>query len=448
MKNKNKKLLLLILPFVFFIFFSFYDGVILCVDTNTYINLDISREPIYPLFLLLLKTIFGNDIYLTIAVLLQGLLMAYAVYSISSYLEKEFNLNLFMTLIIQFLFLFVSLLCRFAAKRGSMYSNSILSESIAYPLFIIFFRYLLEYLFTNSKKALCIASFISFVLISTRKQMYLSLFLLILVFIYHLIVNKIYRKFYEIIIICILVIFANKCLDLAYNIIAHGFSHTHTSSNRFLTTMVVYCSKEEDANYINDKNVREIFIEVNKTCKEKDLLMHRDINNWYERSKHFCDSYDLIQLRNMWPMIRQYISDNYSIYGNELEYEVDKYNSEIIKSILPNVIPDMLLTVFDNIRLGLMTTVSAVNEVFKIYTFMIVFLYVLLLIYTAIKTRLSKYTLIGCLSLISIIINVVMVSCLIFPQTRYTIYNMALFYVTGLLMIYSVFKNKFYVNNK
>ena len=43
----------------FYLFFAFYDGAVICVDSPTYINWESSREPLYPLFLALLRFLLG-----------------------------------------------------------------------------------------------------------------------------------------------------------------------------------------------------------------------------------------------------------------------------------------------------------------------------------------------------------------------------------------------------
>lgn len=35
----------------FYLFFAFYDGAVICVDSPGYISMRLSREPFYPLFL-------------------------------------------------------------------------------------------------------------------------------------------------------------------------------------------------------------------------------------------------------------------------------------------------------------------------------------------------------------------------------------------------------------
>jgi len=429
------------IPLTLFVFFTFFDGYVWCVDSPTYVNMTIDREPIYPLFLLFFRMIFKKEeVYLLVAVLFQGLLMAYAIYSFSKYITDKFKMNIFEGIFIECIFLTVSLLCRFAAKRGSMYSNSILSESLAYPLFVLFFRYLLQYLYDNDNKSLIIASALSFVLISTRKQMYLSLFLLIIVFVYQMITTRRSKDIYKILIICLLVIGSNKLLDYTYNYAIRGLKATHTSGDRFPATVVFYCSTTDNASSIQDAETRTIFMKVSNECDKKGLLKTNTNGGWYEYAMHFCDNYDLIQLHNMWPMEKDYVLSLHNVNDNEAEVIVDSYNKIIIRSLVPKVWPVILHTFACNFLLGLMTTVAAVKSVFKYYMYFICLSYLTLLITYLVKKKEDDTTKLSVIVFLSVVMNVGIVSMVIFPQTRYTIYNMGLFYTAGFLMLKGLVK--------
>ena len=183
MRNQKDKVysgILAILLFTFYLFFAFYDGAVICVDSPTYIEMSISREFLYPTLLAVFRTVFGEQYLLGIAVV-QSLLTAYVTWNVTMYFKRQFLLNNILTSLIAFIFVAVSLLNRFIAGRGSMYSNSILTEGITIPLFLLFFRYLYEYLVVEKKSSLVIASVITGIMIATRKQMYAALALLMLV---------------------------------------------------------------------------------------------------------------------------------------------------------------------------------------------------------------------------------------------------------------------------
>ena len=138
--------LMLAVSLLFYLFFACYDGAVICVDSPSYIRMDISREPLYCLFLAGLRAAFAafpaeafaEDAYLTAAAFLQSLLAAFAAWSLVNYLWKEMDLPESFALLLLGMPFAVSLLCRFAAQRGSMYSNSILTEGIAIPLYLLY----------------------------------------------------------------------------------------------------------------------------------------------------------------------------------------------------------------------------------------------------------------------------------------------------------------------
>lgn len=71
---------ILLFSLAFYLFFAFLDGPRLFPDGETYIAMNLHREPLYSLFLALMRTLFGSDRekYLMGAVVIQSLLTAVA----------------------------------------------------------------------------------------------------------------------------------------------------------------------------------------------------------------------------------------------------------------------------------------------------------------------------------------------------------------------------------
>lgn len=154
-KYNSFSIILLCISLLYYLFFAFWDGAVICVDSPSYIEMNIAREPFYPMFLAFFRFIFENagDFYLTAAAFAQSILGALAAWSLAAYIYREFRLPRTLAMLVLLVPLGVSFLCRFAAQRGSMYSNSILTEGIAISGFLLFFRYLIEYTFTQKKEA-------------------------------------------------------------------------------------------------------------------------------------------------------------------------------------------------------------------------------------------------------------------------------------------------------
>lgn len=240
--------IMLMSSLLFYLFFACFDGAVICVDSPGYLEMNLTREPLYPMFLMLCRFLFGSvsaDGYLFFAVLMQSILAAVAAWSLAAFLYREFHLSKAVSFLILLISPAVSLLCRFAARRGSMYSNSILTEGLTISCYLLFFRFLLAYVFKHTKRDLLICAALTFLMISTRKQMLFSLILLVF---------------------CISHI--QCCTTQEYPQTAEH----NGSDSRFLTTMAFYTAGRDDSRYIEDKEIQELFLKIYDICEENGYL--------------------------------------------------------------------------------------------------------------------------------------------------------------------------------
>lgn len=177
----------------FYLFFAFYDGVAIYPDSHTYIEMSFAREPFYPLLLAFFRH-FSPTNYLLHVVVLQNALMAFSGWILADYLRKNLNVHKLYSLVLYFLPIATSLLCRFAARRASMYTNSILTEGICTSLYLLFIYCILNYLWEYSKAHIILSWIIAFIMISSRKQMFMVLPILFSAIIYTHFNNKKFLK--------------------------------------------------------------------------------------------------------------------------------------------------------------------------------------------------------------------------------------------------------------
>lgn len=444
LNDQKWRLLLLLASILFYGFFTWYDGVVYCTDSPGYIGMDLAREPLYPLYLAFFRMIFGDgEFYLWAAVLGQGMLSAVAAWSLAGFLTKEFKRNRFDSVILLLIPLLVSLLCRFAAKRSSMYSNSILSEGVCIPLFLLFARYLLDYCFHKErKKSLLISAVLSVIVISARKQMMVTLMLLVLAILFTEMRKQTVKQ--TLIRICVYVaaiLLLVSGIDRGYNYILRGENVRHSSDDRFLLTVVFYESEKEDARQIEEGEVRQLFLDIYESCDEKGYLGHSAEGGWYNRVNHFTDHYDNIQIDTMWPMIRSYV--NSTMQGSEVdrEEEIDRIMEIMTRSLLPETKWGIVRVFMDNVLAGFVITVAKLQRILVIYAIIAYSIMVALWIVNGKKKGFgSKETILFLYTAASCSINVMVVSAVIFCQTRYMIYNMPLFYMCGYLLLRSVWE--------
>lgn len=270
---------MLIFSAVFYLFFAFLDGPYLSPDSETYIAMSLHREPLYSLFLALMRALFGPDRekYLMGAIIVQSLLTAAAAWSIPAFLYKKLSLPKPIACLLLAMPFAVSLLCRFGAGRRAMYSTSIESEALALPLFLLFFRFLAAYVMDKRSrlKNLCITALFCFLLISIRKQMYAALLILLIVIFAEMLSSKCWKKgLISLAVSALTVLLAVTGLDLSYNTVLRGEAVRHSGDSRFLLTMIFYTAERNYGEKIDDPEIRELFYTIYDTCDEAGYLKH------------------------------------------------------------------------------------------------------------------------------------------------------------------------------
>lgn len=443
----------------FYLFFAFYDGVAIYPDSHTYIEMSFAREPFYPLFLAFFR-FFHPENYLLHAVIFQSLLMAFCGWILAEYLRKKLHIHKVYSIILYLLPIATSLLCRFAAKRASMYTNSILTEGICTSLYLLFIYCILKYLWDCSKTHIALSWLIAFIMISSRKQMLMVLPILFLAIVYANYNNKkLWRGIIIAVISCFMIFPAFKLFDCTYNYFVRGTFQGHSSSNRFITTMVFYNAECSDADYIKEDDVKQLFLNIYDACDKKGYLGSHAAKGWFHEVNHFSDHYDHIQINTMWPMIQQHsietINSQYSHANLSLEelktlydLETDRLNTIMIRSVLPHQLPELIKSLINNFLSGLVITIAQFRQILVPYTIIMFLLYFILTGRLAFywyhnrnvsseKVDLAlKNAIFALITLLGIFFNILLVSTVIFCQTRYTIYNMPLFYMAGAILLY------------
>lgn len=446
MNKRIKEYIFASAPFVFYILFAFVQGYNTFLDSLSYIKMHEMREPLYPTFIAIIRALFsnGNDSYLFVVVLFQALLAGYTVFNLTKYFSKEFKLNYFFKTALMFVFFGVSILNGFIAKRGAMYSNSIMSEGIAYPMFLLCFRYTYEYLISFKNKPLITATILSLLLGSTRKQMFVAMILVIVSVVFVGLKTKSYKQaILKMVLVFVCVYGGSKVIDRVYINTVFKVNATHTSDNRFLDTMIFYNADREHGELIEDETIKQLYYDIWDTCYEKGYLKcNTNVNSWYERNNHFASCYDNIQLRTMWEKMKEYAGENANYSDIEKELEVDRYNNTIIKSLLPKVWKDILMTLIDSFFYGIVITITAERKMLIPVAAIIYIAFIVCLIKNLRMKGLSKVNTLCLFTLISIALNVGLVSTFIFCQTRYTIYCMPLFYISFFILLINLFSGE------
>ena len=530
-RERRLFLFLLFCSATFYLFFIFLDGPIWCRDSQGYVDISPRRPYLYPLFLSGVRRLTseqslrnGLPAYLLYAGVVQALVNAYAAFFTAKTVyriagggrrEKRANTMALFALLFQFA---VSLLNRFGAARGSMYAETVMSESLAMPIFSLLICHLVLALRSEFAPEaggrrgamrgmvlpLLFVAVDLFLLLGLRSQLVFCLPLVAFSFFVQDVLSKNRRRplrFGILLLLLLLVFVGNGRAECLYNEKIHGFFAEHTGKHEAVLCTLLYTCSEQDAEEItvlrdpvSEKDIsyekdssgkgegsdgtgisdvgqekvsllRALFV----ACKERGVRM-ADVPagaDWVETASHYADSYDIIGYDILIPTVETFVKehpedfhwDNQThrmIWEKEKKTDVntgaseekqdeqmrvelayDTVSGELVKLLLhQNPRPFLRLYAY-NIVKGLVCTNGRMMPALIPLCLFLYGLYFLFYLWIR-KKKEREIALFADVVFWAIAFNVGMVGAVIFPQPRYMIYSMGLFYTAGMLMVVNI----------
>lgn len=521
-------LFLLSCSVIFYLFFIFLDGPIWCRDSQGYVDLSPRRPYLYPLFLSVMRRLTSEEnarnglpAYLFYAGVVQALVNAYAAFFTAKTVyriagggrrEKRANTMALFALLFQFA---VSLLNRFGAARGSMYAETVMSESLAMPIFLLLICHLVLALCTafslegNGRRGsmrgmvlpLLFVAADLFLLLGLRSQLAFCLPLVAFSFLVQDVCSGNRRRplRFGILLLLLLLVFAgNGRAECLYNEKIHGFFAEHTGKHEAVLCTLLYTCSEQDAEEMialrDPAGEKDISGEKDSSgeregsdgtgtsdvgqekvsllrallvaCKERGVRM-ADVPagaDWVETASHYADSYDIIGYDILIPTVETFVKahpedfrwdeqTHRMIWEKEkktdanakekqdeqmrVELAYDTVSGELVKLLLhQNPLPFLRLYAY-NIVKGLVCTNGRMMPALIPLCLFLYGLYFLFYLWIR-KKKEREIALFAEVVFLAIAFNVGMVGAVIFPQPRYMIYSMGLFYTAGMLMVVNI----------
>ena len=527
-RERRLFLFLLFCSATFYLFFILLDGPIWCRDSQGYVDLSPRRPYLYPLFLSGIRRLTseqslrnGLPAYLFYAGVVQALVNAYAAFFTAQTVyriagggrrEKRANTMALFALLFQFA---VSLLNRFGAARGSMYAETVMSESLAMPIFSLLICHLVLALraefapeaggrrgaMRGMVLPLLFVAGDLFLLLGLRSQLVFCLPLVAFSFFVQDVWPKNRRRplrFGILLLLLLLVFVGNGRAECLYNEKIHGFFAEHTGKHEAVLCTLLYTCSEQDAEEmtvlrdpVSEKDIsgerdssgegegsdgtetsdvgqekvsllRALFV----ACKERGVRM-ADVPagaDWVETASHYADSYDIIGYDILIPTVETFVKEHPEdfhwdeqthrmIWEKEkktdanakekqdeqmrVELAYDTVSGELVKLLLhQNPLPFLRLYAY-NIVKGLVCTNGRMMPALIPLCLFLYGLYFLFYLWIR-KKKEREIALFAEVVFLAIAFNVGMVGAVIFPQPRYMIYSMGLFYTAGMLMVVNI----------
>jgi len=467
----NRKTLFLVsaavISIAFFIGTVLVDGPVWCVDSESYTSMDISREPLYPLFLMLLRAIFinipdlyGQASYLFAAAFLQSIIWAFAAYAASKTIyemvfphkgERIAGAFGYLALACQFI---APVLNRFIVNRRSMYSECIMTESLAMPVYVLFILSLYKYETTGKKKYYVLLIIETFIAISLRKQL---LIVMIIWFAVDFFIKRLYRKknllrLITLITTLILIFAANIVFDRTYNYALRGYFTEHVGNSQGRLCTLLYSAEEEDAAFFDEDSerfpgIKDLYLKIYGECSERGILLESTADDIgiMELTSHFADSYDIIGYEVMMPICFDYVKQLHPDYDDVMiRLEENELERELANRLMKEDKADLIRVYLSNLVRAFVYSNASIFPAALVYvSFAVYGLFVFLLLYNVKLLRkgsdlensfISKALTFSAITIIGLVVNAGIVAMVIFPQGRYMSYGMGLFY-TGIMIL-------------
>lgn len=465
-KFSRTDLLLLAVCLLFYLLFPIFDGPVWCKDSLSYAGKDISREPLYPMFLALMKVLDGAEISasgMMAAVIVQSLIAGFATWYAGYVVKKtknESRVLQFATIGFQFA---VSLLCRFAAIRSSVYIDCIMTEGVCLSLFVLFTVELYLCVITEKKRHIAAAMILSFLLFSLRKQMLITIIIMGAVFgWYYIIRSRKIRKFCALVLLMLLALLSGKLLDRTYNYVVRGawIEHCHNSMG-FLCVLLYTSDVENDQKLFEDETLKKLYLDIMEQAEEEQILYDDAEPGWLPLAVHFADSYDAIGYGIINPVVEGYIGENFSYSEVEAALKYDEICGGMVSVLLRQQKGPLMQVWAYNIWRGFVNSIARATNLLSLYS-LAAYLFVGAMAWYLIAQKkklqnmmqqrpgmaeyensieqIERSLTFMFIVLIAIAVNSLTVGLTIFTQPRYMLYSMGLFYAAGSMMLYDILR--------
>ena len=434
--GKKKLIIIFCISAVFYFGLFFLTGVGIYYDSDQYITMHIHREPLYPLFLWLLRNIFGLSNYLTIAVILQNFLMTVITTYFVSYVTSIFHLSWFSASVVLCLVFLPHLMTPLCSAEHVVLSCGIMSEALCIPLFLLFITDSYKTLITQDKRTLIMSLVWSILLSLTRAQLMSTILVWFVINAVNSTVNKKYRRLMFIVLLTISAFLIRSNIVKTYNYIFNDHFINNTYGGVNTLTNVLYSADREDGDRIQDPEVKHVFELMYEDMDQKKYNYKYASGSLSEKAKRLEQIHDDLKF--------EVLENDYLHYTDSIgikEYieqniKADTMSVKMIKEILPSGFPQWFFNYLLLSGNGLIRSIGVVNPFINIIVFCI---YLCAISVTILVFRLdgcnSKAGWMSAFSLLSIAALSFSTSLTIMCLSRYMIYNFTGFY-TGLYILF------------
>lgn len=243
---------------------------LLAPDSEGYLNMDIYRSMGYPVFLKLF-TIFGSYQLYFVKVFQIIFTISSAIY-LTNTLKKALQLQ-YIFLYILYIFLLIPLV--YEQKVG----NFIISEGIAYPLYLVVIATLLTCFLLDKKKYFYVSLLGLFILIQVRGQFLFIVPLIILTIVAKYKIKLFQLENLKLVLITLLLPFLSIFTDIVFHKTQHNYAETTPFTGIQIVSLPFYISKKMDVSCLKTPTQKAYFSYIYTALENRKILLstHTDL---------------------------------------------------------------------------------------------------------------------------------------------------------------------------
>lgn len=427
----------------FAVFFGIgHVGYILEPDSYNYIECNFGREPLYPIFLLIFRTIFGKSHYLQIVWVVQGLIAIVSVVYTTWWIVRYFRLKVGMYYVVFFFVLLPYWFVTIWYEPMSLWTNRIITEGLSFSVYHLFFVFVLKTVYRKRVRDYAVVCALSWCLATMRSQMLICFLICVAlgcVMVWH------YRKcagFVRALIGCAasLLVMGGMYVGIKKLYQYHITDNSGNAATLQLALLanLLYSSDKEDVTCYGEKAYQIFYAELFERIEERQLN-YRYTEGVLENGDHMAYAHDIIKYEIINEVYYEYLSGGYIQLEKQLSLE------EFIKGLEAPLLQRngyrLVVNSMCEWPKGYVRTIFTATE--SLFPFNMIYgavMYlgaVVLLICSCVRKK-WKQAVPMLVTLPMIVMTIAGVALTIFVSMRYLVYNMGIFYISGLILLLQI----------
>ena len=410
-------------------------------DSDQYITMHVRREPVYPVFLYLIRSLFG-DRWMTAAGVLQTIMVIFASYDFILYISDTAGFKAPGTYLIGVIVMAPYIVTPFVSHMHINLSVGIMSESIAMPMFLGFFVRMHKMLTGRKTGDTIAALFLAIVISLTRSN------LIILLVAWLIVALAVYIPRKKIIgVLLIIAAFigsiavrdvATKSYNLRFNdrYVGNEFTKQTALANIF------YATDRAAGERIEDDELKGIFYVLYDQMDAYGYSYLYAGDSAADRAVYLEEMHDRVKF----DVIEYGLRDVIEATGihDYIDYNIiaEEYCSQLIPILFPACIgrwiPDMLIM---GLR-GLVRSISVCSTVGYVIAAVLYAVAICLMILLFREDKRSPGAIMIALSLLLILGNAFGTAMIIMCISRYMVYGFAVFYSSLLAGVAELYRRR------